>query len=149
MTPLYFDDLAPGDVFTTPGRTVTDTDLTMFSMVSGDWSPIHSDTAYAETSSFGQRILHGPFGIAVTLGLFSRLSEFNGSAIALLDIRDWRFDTPILVGDTLRLTVRIAATRLTSSGKTGFVDREMRLLKQDGTLAQSGFMGLLMDCRPE
>ena len=43
---LHFEDLAPGQVFVSTGRTVTETDLTMFSMLSGDWNPIHADAAF-------------------------------------------------------------------------------------------------------
>lgn len=149
MSTLYFEDISVGDTFTSSARTITETDLTMFSMISGDWSAVHADAAYAETSRFGQRILHGPFGIALALGLFSRFSQFSASALALLDIRLWQFKAPILIGDTLHLDLRIAATRLTSSGTTGIVDREMRVSRHDGTCVQTGFMGLLMECRPK
>ena len=149
MSTLYFEDLAVGDTFTSSTRTVTETDLTMFSMISGDWSAVHADAVYARSERFGERILHGPFGIALVLGLFSRLPEFSGSGIALLDIREWMFKAPILIGDTLHLKLRIAATRLTSAGTTGVVDREMWLVKDDGTPTQTGFMGLLMGCKPK
>ena len=92
VSTLYFEDIVVGDIFTSSARTVTETDLTMFSMISGDWSAVHADAAYAEASRF----VHGPFGIALGLGLFSRLSQFSGSAIALLDIRQWEFRAPIL-----------------------------------------------------
>ena len=33
---LYYEDLAEGQIFTSPARTVTETDLVSFAMLSGD-----------------------------------------------------------------------------------------------------------------
>jgi len=56
----YFDELAVGDVFAgTRGRTITEADIALFSAVSGDWSPLHNDAAFADKGPFGTRIAHG------------------------------------------------------------------------------------------
>jgi acyl dehydratase len=144
---LFFGDLRGGETFTSPSRTVTEADLTFFSMISGDWSPIHSDAIYAESSQYEQRILHGPMGLALVLGLFSRMPEFQASSIAMLDINNWRFVAPIFVGDTLHLGMTVGNLRLTSRGDRGIVERRMELRKQDGSVAQSGSMGLMLACR--
>ena len=50
MLDKYFDQLSVGDVFAgTRGRTVTETDIALFSAVSGDWNPLHNDAAFAQT----------------------------------------------------------------------------------------------------
>jgi acyl dehydratase len=118
----------------------------MFAMVSGDMHPLHTNQAYAEKTSFGGRIAHGPFGVALAMGLFCRIPEFIETAIALTDIRNWSFRVPVYLGDTLDLEMKIAGKRITRSGK-GVVDRDMRLVKSDGTVAQEGTMGLLIAMR--
>lgn len=50
---LDFEDLKAGEVCESIGRTITETDMTMFSMLSGDWNPIHCDQEFASKSRFG------------------------------------------------------------------------------------------------
>jgi len=147
MVSLYYEDLEPGQVFSSPGRTITETDLMQFAMLSGDWHPVHTNAEYASKTAFGQRIVHGPFGIAMALGLFGRLGRFEESAIALLDIQEWKFLQPMLIGDTIHLEMHIESKRLTRDGNRGIVDRRMRLIRQDGALIQEGHAGLMIACR--
>jgi len=81
MLDRYFDQLAVGDVFSgTRGRTITDTDLALFSAVSGDWSPLHNDAAFAATGPFGARIAHGLLLISMMTGL----APISGQAVVAL-----------------------------------------------------------------
>jgi acyl dehydratase len=43
----------------TLSRTITEDDILLFALVSGDHNPIHLDHDYAERSLFGKRIAHG------------------------------------------------------------------------------------------
>ncbi len=147
MQSCYLDDLNEGDVFESSGRTISESDLSLFSMISGDWHPIHADAEFAKTSRFGQRILHGPFGVALALGLFARFGEFSASAIAATGIDEWSFREPIFVGDTLKLHMTIGKIRRTSRGDSGIVERCMRLMNQHGRAAQEGRMGLIIAAR--
>lgn len=147
-TTMWFEDFETGQLFRSPGRTITEADLTIFSMVSGDWNPIHSDAEFAKETPFGQRVVHGTLGVALITGFFDRMGVFEGSAIALLGIEDWKFRAPILIGDTLHLEMEIGATRLTSKGDMGIIDRLLRLKRHDGTVVQDGRMGLMIRRRP-
>ena len=42
----------------TLSRTITEDDILLFALVSGDHNPIHLDAEYAEKSLFGKRIAH-------------------------------------------------------------------------------------------
>ncbi|HUF88212.1 MAG TPA: MaoC/PaaZ C-terminal domain-containing protein [Thermohalobaculum sp.] len=149
MNTLYYEDLEVGQTFRSPARTVTEADLTIFAMVSGDWNPIHSDAEYARKTPYGQRIVHGVLGIAIVTGMFDRLGIFEDSALALLGIDEWRFLAPILVGDTVHMELEIAGKRLTSKGDRGIIDRRIRLVRHDGTVLQEGRMGMMTKLRPE
>lgn len=148
MNTLYYEDLEVGQTFRSPARTVTEADLTIFSMVSGDWNPIHSDAEYARETPYGERIVHGVLGVAIVTGMFDRLGIFEDSALALLGIDEWRFRAPILVGDTVHMELDIAAKRLTSKGDRGIIDRRIRLVRHDGTVLQDGRMGMMIKLRP-
>ncbi len=145
---LYFDDVVVGSEFTSGERPVTEQDFFAFADISGDHHPIHVDAEFAAATAFGQRIAHGPFGIAVALGLFGHFTMFSAAAIAMTEIKDWRFRAPVFIGDRLRLRLRIAGKTPSRSGERGVVDRDMALLKADGSVAQDGRIGLLMACRP-
>jgi acyl dehydratase len=141
---LYYEDLSEGETFTSPARTVTETDLVSFAMLSGDWNSIHTDEEFAKKSFYGKRVVHGVFGISLMTGLMDRTGLFGGSAIAMLGIRDWQFKAPIFVGDTLHFEMEIVSKRLTSKGDRGIVDRKFRLINQRGEVVQEGYIGLMI-----
>ncbi|NDZ18797.1 dehydratase [Variovorax sp. WS11] len=143
---VYFEDVEVGARLAVPGRAVTETDLLDFARLSGDHHPIHIDEAYARDTPYKHRIAHGPFGIALAIGAFSKLQQFQKAAIAMTDVREWTFRAPVFVGDVLSLEMTILSKRRTRVA-AGVVDRHLRLRKQDGTIAQEGLSGLLLACR--
>jgi acyl dehydratase len=145
---MYFEDFEPGQTFETAGRTMTETDLTMFSMLTGDWNPIHADAEFAKTTRFGKRLVHGVFGIGLAIGMMHPLGIFENSAVAMLGISDWQFKKPILIGDTLRLRLSIIDAERGQSGRTGRVGRLFELLNQNGEVVQSGRSDVLVLTRP-
>lgn len=130
-TSLHFEDLSAGQTFETSGRTVTETDLVQFAMLSGDWNPLHVDRTAAETSEFGQPVVHGVCGLAILGGLVYAAGWFATTAEALLGFDELRFVRPLLPGDTVRCRMTIENTRLTSKGK-GLVQRGLELVNQHG-----------------
>jgi len=146
---LYFEDVVIGQEYISDRRRpVTEEDLKAFCEISGDHSPIHTDEAFARSTVFKRRILHGPFGVAVALGLFTMFDEVSAASIAATDIRDSRFLAPVFLGDELELRMRIDAKRMVSAGGRGIIQRHMRLANQHGTIVQEGTIGLMMWCRP-
>ena len=144
----YFEDFAAGQIFRTQGRTITETDIVTFAGWSWDTNPVHTDAALSATGRFGQPIAHGALGLSVALGLASRLGIFEKCSIALLGIDHWRFERPVVVGDTVRCTIHITGTRATSNGEAGILERAFVLTGQDGTVLQRGDIGLMVSRRP-
>src|SRR3546814_7197764 len=126
MKTLFFEDLSTGQSFTTQGRTITEADLTFFAMLSGDWHPMHSDAEFAKNTRFGERVVHGAFGIAMATGMMHTLGIFERSVIAMLDLRAWQFNAPLRMGDTIRLTLTILSVEPGRSGKSGLVRRDRK-----------------------
>ena len=141
---LHYEDLTEGQTFTSPARTVTETDLVSFAMLSGDWNAIHTDEEFARETFYGKRVVHGLFGLSVMTGLLDRTGLFGGSAIAMLGISDWQFKAPIFVDDTLHFEMEIVSKRLTSGGDRGIIDRKFSLINQRGEVVQEGHIGLML-----
>jgi len=141
---LFYGDLTAGQEFTTPARTITESDVVQFSGLTGDYNPIHTDAEFAADTRYGQRIVHGLFGVSVCIGLMSRIGIFEGSAVALLGVDEWRFRAPIFIGDTVRCRIQILGKRLTSGGETGVVQRRFELLNQRGDIVQDGRMDVMV-----
>ncbi|MBM6591354.1 MaoC/PaaZ C-terminal domain-containing protein [Brevibacterium sp. RIT 803] len=144
---LYFEDMDVGQIYRSSSRTLSETDLTLFSMVSGDWNQVHSDAEYMEAG--GGRLLHGVLGIAVITGLMDRAGWFTSSAIAMTGIDDWTFKRPLYIGDTVTMEMEILGKRLVSAEDKGFLDRQFTLYNQHGEIAQQGRCGFLIKRRDE
>lgn len=141
---LYYEDLEVGMVLKSPARTVTETDLVTFCMVSGDWNPIHSDEEFAKVTHYGRRVVHGLFGISLLTGLMDRSGWFANSAVAMLGIEEWKFLEPLFVGDTVHCQLTIGSLRLTKDGARAVVSRTFRLVNQRGDIVQQGEMPVLV-----
>lgn len=144
---LYFEDFYEGQILLTPARTVTEADLVAFAAWTGDYNPIHTDAEFAEQSRFGERIVHGLLGVSLCLGLMARTNAFEGSAIALLGIDEWRFKAPILIGDTVHAKITITSTRLTSKKTQGVIGRYFELINQRNAVVQAGRMDVMVTVR--
>ena len=77
-----------------PARTVTESDIALFAGLSADFSPVHSDAAYAARGVFGRRVAHGLLGMSLAEGLLSRTPGQAAPAAAW----EWSFDAPLFPG---------------------------------------------------
>jgi 3-hydroxybutyryl-CoA dehydratase len=104
-------DLAPLPAIGTQAtlsRTISEDDILLFALVSGDHNPIHLDAEYAERSLFGKRIAHGfLIGslISAVLG-----NDMPGPGTIYLG-QTLKFLAPIHIGDTVTVTVKVVAIR--------------------------------------
>lgn len=146
--PHYFEDLEIGQCFTSGGRTITETDLTLFSMISGDWNPIHADAEYSKATRYGERIVHGTFGIAIATGLMHSMQVFNGSAIAMASIDSWKFLMPMRIGATIHLRLEITGKSTEPESRSGRIQRLFELIDQESRVIQRGSSDVVVLKRP-
>lgn len=139
----YYDDFTVGDEFTSPARTITESDVVMFAGLSGDYNPIHTDLEHAKQSPYGERVAHGMLVMAVVTGLKARIGIMNGTIMGLLGV-EWRFKGAVRFGDTVHCVVRIGEMRETSKPDRGIVIQELRVLNQRGELIQEGTMTTML-----
>lgn len=145
MGTLYFEDFEVGKVFETPGRTITESDVMLFAGLSGDYNILHTNEEFAKSTRFGQRVAHGMLGVSVITGLMGRTGIFEGSAVALLGINNWKFLKPIFIGDTVYVRFKITDKRLSSSNpEVGIVNRFYELINQQGEIVQQGEMPVMV-----
>lgn len=144
MTTRWFEDFRVGDSFKSGGRTVTEADLTFFNMLSGDWNSIHADAEFAKGSRFGQRVVPGAYGVALLTGFMHQMGIFERSAVAMLNLKDWHFRAPIVVGQTLSLQLTITEAEPGTSARVGRLCRQLQLVDHEQKLVQEGSSDLLI-----
>lgn len=89
-------------------KTVTESDVTTFAGLIGDFNPIHVDAEYARKSRFGRRVAHGMF----TGGLISAVlgNKLPGPGSIYLS-QQIEFLAPVFIGDTITATVEVTSWR--------------------------------------
>jgi phosphate acetyltransferase len=98
-----FDELAIGDSARLV-HTLTQKDIALFAVMSGDVNPAHVDPAFAKDDMFHKIIAHGMWGgalISTVLG-----TELPGPGTIYLG-QSLRFRRPVGLGDTVTVTVRV------------------------------------------
>lgn len=140
MKTMWFEDAQLGVRFTTGARTVTEADLVNFSGVSGDFNELHTNADAMQGSQFGARIAHGALILSMVTGLRSQTRLFEGSIVAFAEIRSWRFQAPVFIGDTIHVENEIVERRETSKPDRGLVVQKVEAVNQHGDVVQSGEM---------
>ncbi|WP_406696685.1 MaoC/PaaZ C-terminal domain-containing protein [Singulisphaera sp. Ch08] len=143
---LAFNDLAIGDEWESPARTVTEADVAAFAGMSGDFNPLHMDHEEAGRGPFGKPVAHGLLGLSISSGLTSHAPSVD--TMAFLAILEWKFLQPIAFGDTIRVISQVVALEPRSRGRRGVVTWQRRLLNQHGQVVQEGLTQTLVRGKP-
>jgi 3-hydroxybutyryl-CoA dehydratase len=139
---LAFHDLAVGDEWESPGRTITEADVVGFAGLSGDFNPLHMDHEAARRGPFGKPVAHGLLGLAIASGLSSHAPRVE--TLAFLSIVEWKFLHPIAFGDTIRVITRVVSLEPRSRGRRGVVTWHRRLVDAHGKTLQEGLTQTLV-----
>ena len=145
---MLFSELFFGSEFIGSGRTLTEADLSIACMVSGDWHPIHSDESYARQRGLPGRLFQGSFGILIATGMATALPHFSDEIVGATGIREWTYRTPLFVGDTVHVRSVILDKRVTSDGKRAVIERTLSLINQKDAIVQEGIAGTMVRLRP-
>jgi acyl dehydratase len=133
----YFEDFEVGDVYEhRPGRTITESDNTWFTLMTMNTHPLHFDKEYAKHSEFGEPLVVSSLTLSIVVGM--SVSDTSQKAIANLGWTDIAMPAPVFVGDTLYAESEVLEKRPSKSRPTqGLVGIETRGFKQDGTMVIS------------
>lgn len=143
----HYEDFEIGKEILTQGRTITETDIVNFSAFTGDWSEIHTNRHYAETTFFGKRIAHGmlTFSVATGLAILTRLLE--GTIIAFEGINNWEFKRPVFIGDTIHVKLLCEEKnekKLRGGVNAGQVILSVFVINQENKICQQGTWSTLI-----
>lgn len=113
----YYEDFVVGDVYEhRPGRTISETDNTWFTLLTMNTHPLHFDKEYAKHSEFGECIVASPLTLSIIVGM--SVTDISQKAIANLGWTDIKLPFPVLAGDTLYSASEVMAKRESKSRPT-------------------------------
>lgn len=96
----YYEEFTVGDVYEhRPGRTITETDNTWFTLLTMNTHPAHFDVEYAKKTEFGRPLVASPLTVAILVGM--SVSDVSQKAVANLGWKEIRLTAPVFAGDTL------------------------------------------------
>ncbi len=127
-----YEEFEVGDVYKHwPGRTITEYDDTLFSMLTMNHNPLHIDANYAEDTQHGQRLVVGPLIFSIALGM--SVPDVSGKAIANLEFEHVRHLAPTFHGDTIYAETKVLDKQLSrSKPDRGIVTVETIVYNQRG-----------------
>lgn len=144
---LYFEEFVVGEVLRTRARTITESDLVAFAGLTGDYNPMHTDAEYCEGSFMGERVAHGLLTLSYAVGQAYQLGILERTVLGFRGL-EMKFSTPVFIGDTIHAELKVAEIRAARRLGGGVVVLEMRVIKQNGAIAQKGSLSLLMMSQP-
>ncbi len=130
----YLEDFTVGDVYEhRPGRSITETDNTWFTLVTMNQNPLHFDKEYAAKSEFGKPLVNSCLTLSIVAGM--SVSDLSQKAIANLGWDKIQLTAPVFVGDTIYAESEVLAVRDSKSRPTqGIVTVRTTGKKADGTV---------------
>ena len=100
-----FDEIELGESVTLE-RTLSREDIELFAVMSGDVNPAHVDEEYAHSDIFHKIIAHGMWGGSLISTLLG--TRLPGPGAIYLE-QTLRFRRPVTIGDTITVSVEVAA----------------------------------------
>ena len=133
----YFEDFEIGDVYEhRPGRTITETDNTWFTLLTMNQHPLHFDKEYGAKTEFGKVLVNSCLTISLVTGM--SVSDISQKTIANLGWDKVRLSGPVFVGDTLYAESQVLSKRESNSRPNqGIVSVEPKGIKQDESVVIS------------
>jgi acyl dehydratase len=145
----YFEEFEAGQVFKHwPGRTISETDNTWFSLLTMNQHPLHIDAQYAAGTQHGQRLVVGTLVFSIVVGM--SVADISGKAIANLEYEEIKHVGPVFHGDTIYAESRILEKQDSrSKPDRGIVYVETRAFNQHQDVVLTLRRRVLIPKRPE
>jgi acyl dehydratase len=133
----YYEEFTVGDVYEhRPGRTISETDNTWFTLLTMNNHPLHFDAEYAAKSEFKRPLVNSCLTLSIVVGM--SVSDVSYKAIGNLGWNDIKLTAPVFAGDTLYAESEVIAKRESQSRPTqGIVTVRTRGTNQDGKVVIS------------
>ena len=113
----YLEDFNVGDVYEhRPGRTISESDNTWFTLITMNQHPVHFDAAYAAKSEWKKPLVNSALTLSIVAGM--SVSDVSQKAIANLGWDKIRLTGPVFVGDTIYAESEVLEVRESKSRPT-------------------------------
>ncbi|MFG1302943.1 MaoC/PaaZ C-terminal domain-containing protein [Xanthobacter autotrophicus] len=139
-----YGQLAVGDATVSNGRTLTESDVVNFCMLTGNWLELHSNKEFAAHTRFGQRIVQG----SMVFSIGNALLPFEPSLVeAFYGVDRLRFLRPSFIGDTIWSRAEIKSLR-DRGADHGVATLDLRVANQRDEVVMSCDFSLLVRRTP-
>jgi len=110
----YFEDFREGDIiFHSLSKTIFESDNNLFSLLTMNYHPVHTNVDYASKQQHGQVLVVGTLVFSLVVGM--TVPDISGKAIANLDYEKIEHLAPTFIGDTLYAKTTILDVRESKS----------------------------------
>ena len=131
-----WNDLEVGFKFRTLNRTITETDLVLFTGVTGMLETIFTDRTFAaEKGAIQGQFVPAALTYSLIEGLLCQ-SMIQGTGLAMLELNQ-QILAPVRVGDTVHGEIEITSVRPTSKGNRGIVVSRIDVKNQQGEVVMT------------
>ncbi|MDR2487409.1 MAG: MaoC family dehydratase [Clostridiales Family XIII bacterium] len=111
---FFLEDYQAGEVMRhAPTKTIFESDNNLFSLLTMNHHPVHTNEAYAQAAQHGQILVVGTLVFSIVVGM--TVNDISGKAIANLDYERIEHLGPVFVGDTLRAESTVLDVRPSAS----------------------------------
>jgi len=124
----YYEDFVVGDVIKHQlSKTIFESDNNIFSLLTMNHHPLHTNMQYAELSQYGKIVVVGTLVFSIVVGI--TVPDISGKAIANLEYNNICHLSPVFIGDTIYAETR----ELEKRDSTSHNDRGIVYVETIGT----------------
>lgn len=118
---FFFEEYVVGQVFDHAlSKTIFESDNNLFSLLTMNAHPVHTNVDYAQKQQHGQILVVGTLVFSLVVGL--TVQDISGKAIANLDYEKIEHLAPVFIGDTIYAKSEILSCRESKSkGDRGII----------------------------
>ena len=110
----YFEDFVVGDTYEhRPGKTVTQAENHLFTLLTLNTHPQHFDVEFGKASEFGRNLVVSSYTLSLLIGM--SVTDVSQKAIANLGMDEVKFTAPVFEGDTIYGESQVLAKRESKS----------------------------------
>ncbi len=133
---LYFEDFPIGKSGGSVGKTITLTDIQLFNEMSG----------WPDYFILGEESVPEMLVTMVSAGLMTRQGIYEGTLMGIIG-NSWRYRTPVLVGDTLKMKYVVTEASLTRNREKGIIVFKIQTYNQRHETVAEGEIKAMMRAR--
>lgn len=143
----HLEDFTIGDVYEhRPGKTVTEQDNHLFTLLTLNTHPLHFDAEYGKATEFGRNLVVSTYTLSLLIGM--SVSDVSQKTIANLGMNEVKFTAPVFAGDTLYAESEVLEVRPSASRPgQGIVTIRTTGRNQDGVAVCSFKRSMLIPAR--